>query len=131
MGDVSIFMKELKHGFSIWYNRTHGRFGTLWAERFRSVLVEGRPLALQTVAACIDLNPVRANLCQDPKDYRFCGYAEGCDYERSFRRKLLALTPSSRAQRNGLRTRYGFSSRGAVSSRIRATSLSQVDFLPG
>ncbi len=48
----------------------------LWAERFRSVLIEGRPLVLQTVAAYIDLNPVRAHLCRDPKDYRFCGYAE-------------------------------------------------------
>ena len=63
--------------------------------------------------AYIDLDPVRANLCKDPKDYRFCGYAEGCDYERSFRRILLALTSSARAQRNGLRTRGGFSSRGA------------------
>ena len=62
MGDVSIFMKELKQRFSIWYNRSHGRFGTLWAERFRSVLVEGRPFALQTVAAYIELNPVRAGL---------------------------------------------------------------------
>ena len=97
MGDVSIFMKELKQRFSIWDNRSHGRFGTSWAERFRSVLIEGRPLALQTVAAYIDLNPVRANLCQDPKDYRFCGYAEGCDCLRSFRRKLSSFAPSSRA----------------------------------
>jgi len=29
-----------------------------------------------TVAAYIDLNPVRAALCADPKDYRYCGYAE-------------------------------------------------------
>ncbi|MFP4069494.1 MAG: transposase, partial [Opitutales bacterium] len=31
---------------------------------------------LQTMAAYIDLNPVRAGFCKDPKDYRFCGYAE-------------------------------------------------------
>ena len=28
------------------------------------------------IAAYIDLNPVRAGLVKDPKDYRFCGYAE-------------------------------------------------------
>ena len=28
------------------------------------------------MAAYIDLNPVRAGLVDDPKDYRFCGYAE-------------------------------------------------------
>ena len=76
MGDVSEFMKTLKQRFSIWFNQNHGRYGTLWAERFKSVLVEGRGFALQTMAAYIDLNPVRAGLVEDPKDYRFCGYAE-------------------------------------------------------
>ncbi|MFU8849343.1 MAG: transposase, partial [Opitutales bacterium] len=76
MGDVSEFMKSLKQRFSIWFNQTHDRYGTLWAERFKSVLVEGAGNALQTMAAYIDLNPVRAGLVEDPKDYRFCGYAE-------------------------------------------------------
>jgi hypothetical protein len=76
MGDVSEYMKGVKQRFSVWYNRTHGRYGTLWAERFKSVLVEGKGNPLQTMAAYIDLNPVRAELVEDPKDYRFCGYAE-------------------------------------------------------
>jgi putative transposase len=76
MGDVSEFMKALKQRFSIWYNHTHSRFGTLWAERFKSVLVEDDGYALSTVAAYIDLNPVRAKLVEDPKDYRWCGYGE-------------------------------------------------------
>lgn len=76
MGDVSQFMKLLKQRFSIWFNKSHRRFGTLWAERFKSVLIEARNHILETVAAYIDLNPVRAGLVNDPKDYRFCGYAE-------------------------------------------------------
>ena len=76
MGDVSEFMKAVKQRFSVWYNRNHQRYGTLWAERFKSVLVEGRGNPLQTMAAYIDLNPVRAGLVEDPKDYRFCGYAQ-------------------------------------------------------
>ena len=76
MGDLGQFVKTLKQRFSVWFNQTHGRFGTLWAERFKSVLVEGRGNALETVAAYIDLNPVRAGRVDDPKDYRFCGYAE-------------------------------------------------------
>jgi len=76
MGDVSEFMKAVKQRYSVWFNRTHRRFGTLWAERFKSVLVEGCGNALQTMAAYIDLNPVRAGIVADPKDYRFCGYAE-------------------------------------------------------
>ena len=43
MGDVSAYMKELKQRFSRWYNRRHDRFGTLWAERFKSVIVEDQP----------------------------------------------------------------------------------------
>lgn len=81
MGDLSVFMKELKHRFTQWYNKQNGRFGTLWAERFKSVLVEDSIEAVGTVARYIDLNPVRAGLVEDPKDYRFCGYAEaeaGC-----------------------------------------------------
>jgi len=76
MGDVSQFMKLLKQRFSIWFNHTHNRFGTLWAERFKSVLVEPKDKVVETIAAYIDLNPVRAHLVTDPKDYRFCGYAE-------------------------------------------------------
>ena len=76
MTDVSMFMKLLKQRFSVWYNRNHGRYGTLWAERFKSVLVEGKRGLLRTMAAYIDLNPVRAGLVDDPKDYRFCGYGE-------------------------------------------------------
>ncbi|MCP5525318.1 MAG: transposase [Verrucomicrobiales bacterium] len=76
LGDVSVFMKELKQRFSKWYNKQHERFGTLWAERFKSVLVEDVPGVVETVAAYVDLNPVRAGLVKDPKEYRWCGYAE-------------------------------------------------------
>ncbi len=76
MGEVSVFMKELKQGFSRWYNRKHDSFGTLWAERFRSELLEDQSLAVGIVAAYVDLNAVRAGLVPDPKDYRFCGYGE-------------------------------------------------------
>ncbi len=76
MHDVSEFMKTVKQRFSVWYNRSHNRYGTLWAERFKSVLVEGKGDTLTTMSLYIDLNPVRAGLVQDPKDYRFCGYAE-------------------------------------------------------
>ena len=76
MGDVSAFMKLVKQRFATWYNKTHRRYGTLWAERFKSVLVEPKDRVIETMALYIDLNCVRAGLAQDPKDYRFCGYGE-------------------------------------------------------
>ena len=69
------FMKELKERFSRWFNKRHGRRGTLWQERYKSVLVQDGVAAV-TMAAYIDLNPLRAGLVEDPKDYRWCGYAE-------------------------------------------------------
>jgi len=76
MGSLSHFGKDLKEFFSKWYNKKYGRKGTLWEERFKSVLVEKSESALLTIAAYIDLNPVRAKMVKDPKDYRFCGYGE-------------------------------------------------------
>jgi len=73
---LSGFIKELKQRYTRWHNRRHNRVGTLWENRFRSVLVEGDETALLTIAAYIDLNPVRAGIVNDPKNYRWSGYAE-------------------------------------------------------
>ena len=75
MWDLSLFMKTLKQRFTSWFNRRHERRGTLWEERFKSVLVEDGHAA-RTMAAYIDLNPVRADLVDDPMDYRWCAYGE-------------------------------------------------------
>ncbi|MCW5557246.1 MAG: transposase [Verrucomicrobiae bacterium] len=96
MGEVSAFMKEFKQRFSRWYNRQHGRFGTLWAERFKSLLVEDTPGTVRTLAAYIDLNPVRAGLVSDPKDYRFCGYTAALSGSKVLQAGLMScLKPGS------------------------------------
>lgn len=76
MNDLSVFMKELLQRYTQDYNRRHRRRGTLWEDRFKSVLVEGRGNALAMMAAYIDLNPVRAGIVSDPVDYRYCGYGQ-------------------------------------------------------
>jgi putative transposase len=86
--NLSLFVKEVKERFSRWFNKRHGRRGTLWMDRFKSVLVEGKGEALRTMAAYIDLNPVRAGLVKDPKDYRWCGYAEALGGTRRAQRGL-------------------------------------------
>lgn len=88
MGDVSVFMKELKQRFSQWYNRCNDRRGTLWEERFKSVLVEGSEEALMTVAAYIDLNSVRAGIVERPEDYRWCSYARAVAGDKDSRMGL-------------------------------------------
>jgi REP element-mobilizing transposase RayT len=109
MGSLKHFMKELKERFSRWFNKRHGRRGSLWQERYRSVLVEDGE-ALRTMAAYIDLNPVRAGLVDDPKDYRWCGYAEALGGSKRARRGLcLAL---------GLRVADWQADRGAAYRRL-------------
>lgn len=95
------FMKELKERFSRWFNKRHGRRGTLWQDRYRSVLVEDGE-ALRTMAAYIDLNPVRAGLVDDPKDYRWCGYSEALGGSKRARRALCVIMGMTVASWEGL-----------------------------
>ncbi|WP_081891441.1 transposase [Verrucomicrobium sp. BvORR106] len=96
MWDVSQFMKELKQRFSLWFNKRENRKGTLWEQRFTSVLLEGEQAALSVMSAYIDLNPVRAGMVSDPKDYRWCSYAEAV---AGGRKALSALFVVTRDQR--------------------------------
>ncbi|MGL5017559.1 MAG: transposase, partial [Luteolibacter sp.] len=75
MHDLSEFMKSLLERFTKWFNRDHSRSGTLWEDRFKSVIVESGTAA-RTMAAYIDLNPVRAGMVEDPAEYRWSSYGE-------------------------------------------------------
>ena len=90
MCDLSEYMKSIKQCFTQWYNRENGVKGTLWESRFKSELVQSG-YAAQTVAAYIDLNPLRANMVQDPKDYRWCGYAEALAGKKEAQLGLLSV----------------------------------------
>ncbi len=75
MHDLGEFMKALLQRFTRWFNAKHERTGTLWESRFKSVLVEDGAAAT-TMAAYIDLNPVRAGMVADPAEYRWSSYGE-------------------------------------------------------
>ena len=100
MWDLSEFMKTLKQKFTSWFNRKHDRAGTLWESRFKSVVVEGSWSCLLKVAAYIDLNAVRAGLVEDPKDYRWCGYGEAVQGDRSARRGLASTLHNLKSNAN-------------------------------
>lgn len=76
MYDISSFIRDVKQKFSVWYNKQNDRVGTLWESRFKSTLLENSPEVLMPVAAYIALNPVRAELVTDPKDYTWSSYSE-------------------------------------------------------
>lgn len=119
--DVSLFVKELKERFSRWLNKQLGRRGTLWMDRFKSVLVDG-PEALATIAASIDLNHVRAGMVDDPSEYEWCGYGEAGSGSRRTRRgicKSLGLPQDSWESRALSRQRCFLDEEGTVSEGIQ------------
>ena len=75
MQNLGEFMKGLLQRYTQWHNRTHSRTGRLWEDRFKSVIVEDG-VAAKTMAAYIDLNPVRAGMVADPAEYRWSSYGE-------------------------------------------------------
>lgn len=102
MGNLPAFMRELKQRFSIWYNHEHRNLGTIWAARYKSLLVEDAPEALTRVSAYIDLNPVRAEIVADPKDYRWCGYAAALAGQKMARDGLVRIFSGARDYRRSL-----------------------------
>lgn len=68
---LSWYVKELKQGFSRYFNKKYSRRGTLWGDRFKSLLVEDG-LTLVNLLAYVDLNAVRAGILKRPEDYRWC-----------------------------------------------------------
>ena len=69
-GSLSEFIKEIKQGFSRFYNRRHRRKGFFWSERFKSVIVDNGE-TLVNCLAYIDLNPIRAGIVKKPEEYRW------------------------------------------------------------
>ncbi len=107
MGDLSLFMKTLKQRFTQWYNGSNRRKGTLWEDRYRSVAVEIQDLATfghaaRIVAAYIDLNPVRAGMVEDPKDYEWNGYGRAVRGEKSGVRGVVRLWERQRGVKAAL-----------------------------
>jgi len=90
MENISEYMKSVKGQFSRWYNKSRKRKGTIWDDRFTSVVAETGETA-KTQAAYIDLNPIRADIKSDPKDYRWSGYGQACAGVKEAREGIVGL----------------------------------------
>ena len=135
MGNLPTFMRELKQRFSIWFNHQHGTKGTIWAARYKSVIVEDEPESLTRVAAYIDLNPVRAEIVSDPQGYRWCSYAASLAGVGSARAGLVQLFANSRGYAEAMASYRlilfgkGYETKGVVdkdTGRISAERLEQI-----
>jgi hypothetical protein len=73
MIDLSEFMKHFQRKFTHHINRTHNMRGKLWADRFKSVILQ-RESSLWNCVKYVELNPVRAEMTDDPASYRFSSW---------------------------------------------------------
>jgi putative transposase len=87
-GSLSEYVKEIKQGFSRYYNRRHDRRGFFWSDRFKSVIVD-KGETLINCLAYIDLNPVRAGIVDKPELYRWCSL--GYHVQRNNQEEFLSL----------------------------------------
>lgn len=139
IGNISNYQKTLKQVFSTWYNHKHKRRGTLWMERFKSVLVEDS-LDVRAIMACyIDLNPVRAEMVEDPRNYRHCGYGAAIGGNMRCRKGIMRIMgidswkEASKTYRVQLMERghvHASGKKGAISRNLLLETLKKKGSLP-
>ena len=93
MGNVAVFLKELKENFTRWFNDKYERFGTLWAHRFTSTSYDPDRTLLAIVAADIELSSVRVAAAPHPAAYEHCGFAQALRNDGPARSALAEFLP--------------------------------------
>ena len=114
LSNLSEFVREIKVGFTRFYNKRHKRRGYFWGDRFKSVIVENGETLINCLAY-IDLNPVRAGIVEKPEDYRWCSL--GYHVQSGNKDNFLSLDL-------GLKE---FGPSGIRSPPVKSASLSQVN----
>lgn len=72
---ISKIMSSLTTSYSMYFNRTYKHFGPVFQNRFKSILIENDPYFLK-LSQYIYLNPVKAGLVSDPKNYLYSSLRE-------------------------------------------------------
>lgn len=70
-------LKKIMHGISMsyakYFNYKYQKCGHLWQGRYKNYVIQ-KDQYLINCATYIEMNPVRARICQRPEDYRWCSY---------------------------------------------------------
>lgn len=73
-GALPQLMQAVGRAYVLYFNKRHGRTGTLWEGRYRSTLIESERYLLACMVY-IDLNPVRAGMVADAADHPWSSHA--------------------------------------------------------
>ena len=68
--DLSGFMRDFQGPFTTWFNKSFGRRGRLWADRFKCLALTDNLTAVREEMMYVALNPVRAGLTDLPEEWK-------------------------------------------------------------
>mgnify|MGYP001546145386 CR=1 FL=1 len=130
-------MQAVGRRYVRYFNDSQGRSGTLWEGRYRSTLIQTERYLLACMVY-IDLNPVRAGLVGDAKDYPWSshGHYVGLRSDKLITPHALywelGNTPFARETADGELVRPGINADQQVAltqSALRGWALGEPDFL--
>jgi putative transposase len=72
--NLSKYMKQVNLSYFHYYKKQYGYFGHFWQDRFKSNIIDTDSYLIYC-GKYIELNPVRAEIVEHPKDYKFSSYS--------------------------------------------------------
>jgi putative transposase len=72
-GSLSEIMKGINLAYAQHYKRKYNHTGHFWQDRYKSIIIS-KDEYLLACGSYVELNPVRAKIVEDPKDYRWSSY---------------------------------------------------------
>jgi putative transposase len=72
-GELSQIMKGINLSYAQYYKNRYRHTGHFWQDRFKSIMIS-KDEYLLGCGSYVELNPVRAGMVKDPKEYRWSSY---------------------------------------------------------
>ena len=72
-GSINKLMKQINLAYFHYYKKKYGYSGHFWQDRYKSLLIS-KDEYLIACGRYIELNPVKAHIVKDPKDYKWSSY---------------------------------------------------------
>src|SRR3990167_9341964 len=72
-GSLAEIMKGINLSYAQYYKYKYKHIGHFWQDRYKSIIIS-KDTYLLACGSYIELNPVRAKIVEDPKDYKWSSY---------------------------------------------------------
>jgi len=72
-GRLAEIMKGINLSYAQYYKKKYKHTGHFWQDRYKSIIISNDEYLL-ACGSYVELNPVRARIIEDPKDYRWSSY---------------------------------------------------------